>query len=1033
MSFKGLFIGIDRYASPNIDWLASAQRDARAMHALLTDTLGGETTLLVNEQATRNAIEKAFESIVNCNEDDFAVIYFSGHGTESHELVTYDTETWDYPRTAIPLDLLTKWFSLIPSKRLLCILDCCFSGGMGAKALQTEDRSRDVQSEESLLSQLSGEGRIIFTAAGAEEKAWENQKIQHGWMTFHLLEALQGAEEVRQEGKIGIYALLEYVTKRVIDATSKRRKKQNPTIRGTIDGEFKLPIFHPGKLYNAAFPECAPKEVTADVMSLLTYGFPEQLISSWASTIPSLNKLQLDAINQFGLFKGEDLVVSAPTSSGKTMIGELAALLGSLDRKRSFFLFPLKALVNDKHKYFVDTYSKFGIRTIRATGDTTLDEITPLMRGQYDICLMTYEKFASLILANPYLFDQIGTVVIDEVQMITDESRGVNLEFILTLLRMKKREGVDPQIICLSAVIGDTNGLERWLGARLLKRTERPVPLDEGIIKADGTYRYIDSETGEEREIALFIQPESWKGSSQDIIKPLVRKLVSEGKRVIVFRETRPITMACAEYLTHSLGLPTAQSASARLPDGDPSISSTRLRGVLQGGVGFHISDLEPEERTTIEEEFRNPESNLEVLVATTTLAMGINTPAGAVIVAGLQHPGNKPYSVAEYKNIIGRAGRLGITDKGNSFLVALTPNEEHYYWSTYVKGNPEDLYSRFLSDGTDPRSLILRVLVAMPKTVEHGLKEEEIIAFLEESFGAYQRKQTDSSWQWSKDLLKRSLDDLLRHKLIRIGTDNDFHLEELGILAGEGGTEVETIIRLIDAFSIHSDSISDPALLSATQLTVELDNVLFPINKASTQKEPTTWIGELQRQGIAYKILQAMSRYVRNQYQATLRAKKAVACLLWITDKPLLEIENALTQFGGRRDGAAGAIRSVRSRTCDLLPIVARVAEILHPELDLNDRIRKLLIRLDVGVPAPVADLASLIGTQFTRGDYLRLLSRGFCDVNNIKNISDEELLSCLRHNEDKLKILRHAIRKYEEKNQSEKPVKPILPDYEG
>jgi helicase len=74
-------------------------------------------------------------------------------------------------------------------------------------------------------------------------------------------------------------------------------------------------------------------------------------------------------------------------------------------------------------------------------------------------------------------------IVVDEAQMIADPSRGANLEFILTLIIMRRREAVEPQVIALSAVIGDTNGLERWLGARLLRRTKRPVPLDEGLLR----------------------------------------------------------------------------------------------------------------------------------------------------------------------------------------------------------------------------------------------------------------------------------------------------------------------------------------------------------------------------------------------------------------------------------------------------------------------------------------------------------------------------------------------------------------------
>src|SRR5207244_8652653 len=125
--------------------------------------------------------------------------------------------------------------------------------------------------------------------------------------------------------------------------------------------------------------------------------------------------------------------------------------------------------------------------------------ISPLLRGRYDIALLTYEKFAAIALTHPYILEQVGTIVIDEVQMIADESRGANLEFILTLLRMKRRDGLEPQLIALSAVIGDTNGLERWLGGRLLRRTERPVPLDEGVICSNGRFRYLVGDDGQER------------------------------------------------------------------------------------------------------------------------------------------------------------------------------------------------------------------------------------------------------------------------------------------------------------------------------------------------------------------------------------------------------------------------------------------------------------------------------------------------------------------------------------------------------
>lgn len=109
------------------------------------------------------------------------------------------------------------------------------------------------------LARWSGSGRLIIIASAANEPAWENAKIGHGYFTNFVIEAMLGALEV---------------------------------------------------------------------------------------------KLQIDAIYEYGVLNGEHLVVVAPTSSGKTMIGKLAALHSTMKRQRALFLLPLKALVSDKHQYF---------------------------------------------------------------------------------------------------------------------------------------------------------------------------------------------------------------------------------------------------------------------------------------------------------------------------------------------------------------------------------------------------------------------------------------------------------------------------------------------------------------------------------------------------------------------------------------------------------------------------------------------------------------------------------------------------------
>jgi helicase len=1030
MAFKGLFIGIDRYASPGIEWLSCSGRDAMALHALFTDTLGGDTTLLMDEDATLGAIREKFEHLATVDPDDVVVIVFSGHGTETHELVTYDTEPFNLANTTLTLTTLGEWCARIPARRLLIILDCCFSGGMGAKALQAEARPRDIQSVDAKLNEISGTGRIILTASGPTEKAWEVIRLGHSLLTWHLLEALQGPVEIRQGDRLGVLGLLDYVTRRVVDGARLYGHEQHPAVRGTFEGEFTWPVLSPGPIFLAAFPEHANPIASADVQSLVDFGFPSDVVQAWASEIPALNQLQLDAINDYGILRGEHLVASAPTSSGKTMLGELAAVRGALDRRRALFLMPLKALVNDKLRQFQRVYAPFGIRTIEATGET--DDIGPLLRGQYDIALLTYEKFAAIALTHPYVLHQVGTIVVDEVQMIADAGRGANLEFLLTLLKMRRREGIEPQLIALSAVIGDTNGLERWLGGRLLRRVQRPVPLDEGVICYDGRFRYCDGDSGQHRSEDRYILPHRREGKHRDWVIPLVQRLVSEGKQVIVFRETTGETRYGAQYLAEALRLPAATEALQELPAGDPSQASGQLRGVLAHGIAFHNSHLDREERRVIEEHFRKSDTRLRVIVATTTLAMGVNTPASAVVIVGLEHPsaeGPQPYSVAEYKNLVGRAGRLGYAERGASYLIATSLREENEYWQRYVSAQPENLVSRFLA--ADPRTLIIRVLVAAGFASE-GVSGDEIIAFLESSFGVFRMQQTGNPAGWDRHGLQRALDDLARYGLVERGETGRFHITALGRLAGESAVEVETVLRAVACLrALRADDVTDPALIAIAQTSAELDDVYFPLNKVSKHKEPQHWFGQLQAQGISRTILSNLQMNVTARGQDTARAKKATACLYYISGMGMEEIERAMSQLGGAFDGSAGPIRSVTSRTCDVLPMIGRVAELLHPGLALEQRIARLVLRLDLGIQGPVVDLARYAERSLDRADYRRINDARMTDRDRLAAADDNALLPLIGNHRRKLAALRDAVERWRRVRPAAPPA-ATLPPYQ-
>ena len=98
-----------------------------ALEALFTgQTLGGASILLTDEAATRARIEAEFATLQDCSPDDTVVIGLLGYGSETHELVTHDTQVHDLGCTAIHLDQVQQWFARIPARRVVLFLDCCF-------------------------------------------------------------------------------------------------------------------------------------------------------------------------------------------------------------------------------------------------------------------------------------------------------------------------------------------------------------------------------------------------------------------------------------------------------------------------------------------------------------------------------------------------------------------------------------------------------------------------------------------------------------------------------------------------------------------------------------------------------------------------------------------------------------------------------------------------------------------------------------------------------------------------------------------
>ncbi|PIN69223.1 hypothetical protein COV93_06335 [Candidatus Woesearchaeota archaeon CG11_big_fil_rev_8_21_14_0_20_43_8] len=200
--------------------------------------------------------------------------------------------------------------------------------------------------------------------------------------------------------------------------------------------------------------------------------------------IAELRPCQVKSIDA-GLFRRRNLLVCTPTASGKTLVAEMAALSSLFDNHgKAIYIVPLKALASEKYKDFKQKYAGL-FKVAMSVGDTDSSD-THLAR--YDIILMTSEKLDSLIRHHcPWLQD-VGCIIIDEIHLMDDISRGPTLEILITILR-KLLPAV--HLVALSATIGNPGELASWLGAEPILDTWRPVRLFKGLYR-EGEVRFFD-------------------------------------------------------------------------------------------------------------------------------------------------------------------------------------------------------------------------------------------------------------------------------------------------------------------------------------------------------------------------------------------------------------------------------------------------------------------------------------------------------------------------------------------------------------
>lgn len=179
-----------------------------------------------------------------------------------------------------------------------------------------------------------------------------------------------------------------------------------------------------------------------------------------------------------GLFKSKNLLVCTPTASGKTLVGELGILNAVQNKKKGLYIVPLRALASEKYKHFKAEYPELKV----GIGSGDIDSEDRFLNYS-DIIIATSEKVDSLIRHKASWLREVGCLVIDEIHLLNDQTRGPTLEIVITILKK-----YNLQLIGLSATIGNPKELADWLEAKLIEDSWRPTELKQAVVQDTEVY-----------------------------------------------------------------------------------------------------------------------------------------------------------------------------------------------------------------------------------------------------------------------------------------------------------------------------------------------------------------------------------------------------------------------------------------------------------------------------------------------------------------------------------------------------------------
>ena len=410
----------------------------------------------------------------------------------------------------------------------------------------------------------------------------------------------------------------------------------------------------------------------------------KSLLGAFRESLPfELDQFQIDGCQ--AIQDGHGVLVAAPTSAGKTIVGQFAVYLALAKQSRCFYTTPIKALSNQKFSEFVEVFGAENVGLL--TGDNSIN-------GDAPVVVMTTEVLRNMLYEGTRNLTDLSHVVMDEVHYLADRSRGAVWEEVLIHL---------PQHVCivaLSATVSNAEEFGDWISTvrgetKVIVEEVRPTPLHQMVMVGDHLYELFSDSHGQKVNAELMTIARNDQYSSrlrgrrfQSRYTPsrvsVIEKLKEEDllPSITFIFSRAACDDAVQQCLAAGLSLTTREeqlTIKAIVDDRFAELSADELRALnystwsaaLEHGIAAHHAGLLPAFKEVTEDLFQ--QGLIKAVFATETLALGINMPARSVVLEKLTKWNgsvHNPITPGEYTQLTGRAGRRGIDYQGHAITV---------------------------------------------------------------------------------------------------------------------------------------------------------------------------------------------------------------------------------------------------------------------------------------------------------------------------------------------------------------------------